>query len=114
MQAPVSLPEQRQTLESIYTFLKGAEVFLEAVQPALTAEDRLCAENLRDLAGVCGDRVEQRSPRVFPFSRPEPRKTSGLREALSAGHLNGVRNAFQQVPRTWNRGRRTPVCALVV
>jgi hypothetical protein len=61
-----------------------------------------------------GDHVEQLSARVFPFSRPQPRKTSGLREAPSAGHLNGVRNAFQQVPRTWNRGRRTPVCVLVV
>jgi hypothetical protein len=34
-----------------------------------------------------GDRVEQRRPRVFPFPRLQPRKASGLREEVRAGHL---------------------------
>jgi len=62
MQAPVSLPEQRSTLESTYTFLRGAGVFLEAVQPALTGEDRLNAENLRQLAALCEHKLVESFP----------------------------------------------------
>jgi len=47
--------------------------------------------------------------RILSFPRPQPQKASGLREGLSAGHLKEVRNAFQQVHRTWDRGRRTAV-----
>jgi hypothetical protein len=58
-----------------------------------------------------GDRVEQRRPSVFPFPRLQPRKASGLREEVRAGHLTEVRNAFQRVHRTWDRARRTTVRA---
>ena len=62
---------------------------------------------------VARQRVEQRRPRAFSFPRPQPRRASGLREGLSAGCLNEVRNAFQQAHRTWDRGRTTTVCVLV-
>jgi hypothetical protein len=39
-----------------------------------------------------GDRVEQRRLRVFPFPRLQPRKASGLREGLRAGHLTEARS----------------------
>ena len=60
-------PEQRQALESIYTFLKGLEVFLEVGQPALAAEDRLTAENLRDLAALCEHKLIEAFPDLLQW-----------------------------------------------
>jgi hypothetical protein len=54
-----------------------------------------------------------RRPRVLAFPRPQPRRASGLHAAMSAGHLNEARNAFQQAHRTWDRGRTTTACVLV-
>jgi len=64
MQAPGSLPEQRQTLESIYTFLSGARAFLDALQPTLSAYDRLTAENLSEFAQVCERKIIEAFPEL--------------------------------------------------
>jgi hypothetical protein len=67
MQAPVSLPDQRSTLEGIYVFLKGLEVFLEVAHPTLTAEDRLSAENLLELAALCEHRLIETFPELLQW-----------------------------------------------
>jgi hypothetical protein len=67
MQAPVSLPEPRFTLEAVYTFLRGVGVFLEAVQPPLTAEDCLNAENLHDLAALCERKLIEAFPELHAW-----------------------------------------------
>jgi hypothetical protein len=51
-------------------------------------------------------------PTILSLLQPQPQKASGLCEGLSAGHLIEARNAFQQVHRTWDRGRSATVWAL--
>lgn len=57
MKAPGSLsPEQKHSFASTYTFLRGATVYLEAVQPIVRAEDRLHIDNLLNFDVLCMSR----------------------------------------------------------
>jgi hypothetical protein len=54
MKAPGSLTlEQKHTLKLAYTFLRGATVYLEAIQPVVIPEDQHQVVNLLNL-GVLG------------------------------------------------------------
>jgi hypothetical protein len=58
MQAPSNLsPQQKQALEASYTFFSAAIPFLQSVETKLPPDEKLQAENLRDLAGVCGRKL---------------------------------------------------------
>jgi hypothetical protein len=54
MQAPRSLSAvQRDSLESSFTCFRGVAAFLESVENKFQADERMTADNLRDLADLC-------------------------------------------------------------
>lgn len=58
MQAPSNLsPEQKTALESTFVFFSAAIPFLQSLESKLQPDEKLQADNLRDLAGVCGRKL---------------------------------------------------------
>lgn len=70
MQAPRILSqEQRHALESTYTFLKGATVYLEAVQPCVLPEDRVHLDNLVNFGVLCISLLAENFSEVASWER---------------------------------------------
>lgn len=68
MQAPGSLSAvQRDSLESVFTCLKGVATFLQTTENRLQPDERLIAGNLRDLAGVCEHRLIEAFPELHSW-----------------------------------------------
>jgi len=69
MQEPVrSLSAvQRHSLESAYACFQGVTAFLESVEAKLPPDEKLIAENLRDLAGVCEHRLVESFPELHEW-----------------------------------------------
>lgn len=65
MQAPNTLsPEQKSALESTFVFFSAATPFLQAVEDKLQPDEKLQADNLRNLAGVCGRKLLLAFPEI--------------------------------------------------
>ena len=65
MQAPSNLsPQQKQALEAIYTFFSAAIPFLQSIEGKLQPDEKLQADNLRDLAGVTGRKLLLAFPEI--------------------------------------------------
>jgi hypothetical protein len=63
--APNSLTqEQRHTLKSAYVFLRGATVYLEAIQPIVIPEDQPQVNNLLDLGVLCISKLVENFPEI--------------------------------------------------
>ena len=68
MQARNSLSaKQRDSLESFFTFIKGAQVLLEAVHPFLQPHEKLAAFNLRDLATLSERKLMDAFPEMHEW-----------------------------------------------
>ena len=62
-QAPGSLSaQQKNSLESTYSCFRGVRAFLESVEPHFQPDEKLTSQNLRELAGLC----EQKLVAAFP------------------------------------------------
>lgn len=62
-------PEQKHALESTYTFLKGATVYLEAVQPCVLPKDRVHLDNLVNFGVLCISLLVENFPEVALLER---------------------------------------------
>ena len=56
--------EQRHTLESVYTFIKAATVYLEAIVPIVRAEDEPQVSNLLNFGVLCQSRLTEQFPEI--------------------------------------------------
>jgi len=64
-QAPGSLSAvQRDSIESVFTCLKGIAAFLESSKSTLRPDEKLIAGNLCDLAGVCEHKLIEAFPEL--------------------------------------------------
>ena len=61
--------DQRHTLESTYTFLRGATVYLEAVLPCVCPEDETHVNNLLKLGKLCMTDLARSFPEVAEWER---------------------------------------------
>lgn len=57
-------PEQRHTLKSAYTFLRGSTVYLEAIQPIVIPEDQPLVVNLLNLGVLCISKLVENFPEI--------------------------------------------------
>jgi hypothetical protein len=70
MQASRSLTqEQQHTLESVYTFIRGATVYLEAHRPVVRAEDEPQITNLLNFGGLCQSRLVEQFPEIAEWEQ---------------------------------------------
>lgn len=70
MKAPGSLSQEQKTcLESVYTFLQGATVYLQAVEHVACPEDGPHVKGLLDLGSLCMSRMLEYFPEVVEFRR---------------------------------------------
>ncbi len=78
MQAPRSLSApQRDSLETSFTLFRGVTAFLESLENQLQADERLTAENLRDLAAVCERKLLEAFPDLMPWLMEWERRGGG-------------------------------------
>ena len=78
MQAPRSLSAvQRDSLESSFTLFRGVTAFLESLENQLQSDERLTAENLRDLAAVCERKLLGAFPDLMPWLMEWERRGGG-------------------------------------
>jgi hypothetical protein len=64
MASEILTPEQRHTLRLAYTFLHGATVYLEAIQPIVIPEDQPQVSNLLDLGVLCISKLVENFPEI--------------------------------------------------
>ncbi len=70
MEAPSTLSQEQKTcLESVYTFLQGATVYLQAVERVVYPEDVAHLKNLLELGSLCIGRLPEYFPEVAEFQR---------------------------------------------
>jgi hypothetical protein len=66
MQVPRSLsPVQRDSLEASFICFRGITVFVESVESRLQPDERLTAENLRELAAMCERKLLEAFPDII-------------------------------------------------
>jgi len=61
--------EQRHTLESVYTFIRGATVYLEAHRPVVCAEDEPQVSNLLNFGVLCMSRLVEQFPEIAEWKK---------------------------------------------
>lgn len=59
--------EQKLCIESVYTFLQGATVYLQAVEHVAYPEDVVHVKGLADLGSLCMSRMLEYFPEVVEF-----------------------------------------------
>jgi hypothetical protein len=68
MQAHRSLSAvQRYSLESTYACFEGVAAFLESIESNLPPDEKLLAESLRELAGVCEHKLIESFPELHQW-----------------------------------------------
>ena len=67
MQAPTLSPQQCHALESTYTFFRGVAAFLESIESKLAPDEKLIADNLRDLAASCEHKLIEAFPELHSW-----------------------------------------------
>jgi len=60
--------EQQHTLQSVYTFIKAATVYLEAIVPVVRAEDERQVLSLVDLGYLCQSKLFEQFPEILEFA----------------------------------------------
>ena|SRR5215813_11385117 len=113
MQAARSLSqEQRRTLESIYTFLRGATVYLEAVHAGVCSEDGLHVKNLLNFGMLCMS-SSSNSPKLKLGRSVGVGGKHGSMEAKCNGPTRGEGHhssgRIQEAPRPFVENRSTAV-----
>jgi len=61
--------EQRHTLESVYTFIRGATIYLEAHRDVVRAEDSQQVTNLVSFGVLCQSRLVEQFPEIAEWER---------------------------------------------
>jgi len=61
--------EQRHTLESVYTFIKGATIYLEAHRDIVRAEDSQQITNLLNFGELCQSRLVEQFAEIAEWER---------------------------------------------
>ena len=61
--------EQRHTLESVYTFIRGTTTYLEAIVPVVRAEDEPQISNLLNFGVLCQSRLVEQFPEIAEWEK---------------------------------------------
>lgn len=71
-------PEQKTCLESVYTFLHSATVYLASVAPIADEVDKRMLEGLLELGAICMKRLPQYFPELEPLAEEWRRRSGGV------------------------------------
>jgi len=61
--------EQRHTLESVYTFIRGATIYLEAHRDVVCVEDSQQVTNLINFGVLCQSRLVEQFPEIAEWEK---------------------------------------------